>query len=144
VRLILDLSAVQLDLMGEAVFAKQGQFGTGPTFRLAMLHMAEKVVSLCLGDKPSERVIQQALPWLSEQGGRGQIKLLDDPLPGQTDIADRRKIVEIGIAVARVLQRLLGFPQVLILHLQLHLVHLEFQEKALSLVHFEGISLRCL
>jgi hypothetical protein len=83
-------------------------------------------------------------PRLTEQGGRGQIQLLDDSLPGQAEVADRRKIVEIGIAVARVLQRLLGFPQVLILHLQLHLMHLEFQEKALSLFHLEGIRLRCL
>ena len=45
-------------------------------------------------------------------------------------IANRRKLIELGVAIARLLQLLLDFEQVVILGLQLPLVELEVMHHA--------------
>jgi hypothetical protein len=62
----------------------------------------------------------------AKQRSGHEIGLGDLPVGGQREVTNRRELVEIRIAVARRLQGRLRFPQCLVLHLQLDLMHLEF------------------
>ena len=67
----------------------------------------------------------------SKDGAR-QVDFRDQALAGQGQVADRGELVEVHVAVARFLQGELGAPQLLVLHLQLDLVHLELVQELLG------------
>ena len=67
-----------------------------------------------------------------QQGGARQVDLRNQSLGGQGQVADGGELVKVHVGGAGFLQGELGAPQLLILHLQLDLVHLEFVQDFLG------------
>jgi hypothetical protein len=77
------------------------------------------------GDEMSERLADQPLSFHREQRRGGEVRLGDQAASGQREVTDGSKLIEIEVAVARILQCGLRPPQFIILHFKLDLVHLQ-------------------
>jgi hypothetical protein len=64
----------------------------------------------------------------------GKVDVIDAAAPVQGDVSQRREVVQIGIAIARLFQPLLGLAQLLVLHLQLDLLDFEVVGELLHLL----------
>ena len=85
------------------------------------------------GDRAHEGPADQARALDTQQRGAGQVDLGDAVGAIECDIADRCEIVQLGVAVARVFERLLGLAQLTVLHLELNLVDVQLVEQVLRL-----------
>ena len=98
----------------------------------ALPKIGVKISNLFSGDIETEWYADQRRPLYAEHGCAGQIDLLDDGLGIQRDIAHRRKIVEIGIAVTRFFQQPMREAQFVVLGLQFSLMYLKFMHQAVA------------
>jgi hypothetical protein len=78
--------------------------------------------------------IHQAGPIHPEQSRAGQVSLSDRPVTIQGKVARGRKFIEISVELKRSLGLCAGLLQLLILHLQLNLVNLQFLNEPLGIV----------
>ena len=100
--------------------------------RLAPHRAHEKAmpaIPVLVGDKACKAPLDQRPPHLAEQRGTGKIDSGNKTVGVQGEIADRRKLVQIDIPIARNLERRLRPSQLLVLNLQLDLMHLQFVHK---------------
>jgi len=70
----------------------------------------------------------------SSQARAGEVHLPDDAVTAQGQVADRRGLVQGGVAGERGLQLDACPPQLLVLHLQLDLVDLQLVQQALAIL----------
>ncbi len=68
----------------------------------------------------------------SEQRGAREVDLCNLGVGGQGDIAHRGEIVEVRVTVTRFLHGQMSLIQLLVLHLQFDLVHLQFVEQGIG------------
>ena len=78
--------------------------------------------------------VDQAASFNAQLAGKGKVGLQDAPLPIGSDVADRGKLIEIGIFFQRFAQLFLGHAEFLVLHLQFDLMHLQFVDKSLAVL----------
>ena len=93
---------------------------------------AEEVLDVLVfrEDEAGDRLLDQCVSCHPQQGRDGEVGFLNQPLFAQGDIAHRREIVQIEISGPGGISFLLGPPQLLVLHIELDLVHLQFMNQA--------------
>lgn len=87
------------------------------------------VIPALVANKARKAPLDQRAPQLTEQRGTGKIDFDNKAIGVQGEIADRRKLVQIHVSIARRLERRLRPAQILVLHLQFDLMHLQFVHK---------------
>jgi hypothetical protein len=87
--------------------------------RLVELHQAD------------ERSADDVLAVATEQSRGRQVQLLHDAQRVEGAVGDRRKVVQVGVAIARLLELALRLAQLAVLHFQLDLVNLEIVQQPL-------------
>jgi hypothetical protein len=87
-----------------------------------------------LGHEKLKITIHQAGPFHPEQSRAGQVSLSDRPIAIQGKVARGREFIEISVELKRSLGLCPGLLQLLILHLQLNLVNLQFLNEPLGIV----------
>ncbi len=101
---------------------------------------------LVLGkDEASQRLPGQIASGHAEQTGPREVGLQDQTLFADGEVAHRRKIVKIKIPCPRGFEFALRPPQLLVLHLQFELMHLQFVEQPLGFLgrnRFPSLGLR--
>ena len=80
------------------------------------------------GQARAQKQVRAPSPLHPQHLSGRQIHLRDPPLAGECGIAHRGEVVEVDVAVARFLQRLLGRAQLPVLELQLDLVDLQLMD----------------
>jgi hypothetical protein len=87
------------------------------------------------GDEAMKTCVDQVSPRHSQKLGSGKIHFLNDSLAVECQIADGRKVIELGVSAPGFLQGQLASPELLVLNLQFRLVdvHLvqQFEHAAL-------------
>ena len=81
-------------------------------------------------DKMGQRLLDQSDFPHTQQSGPREVRLQDQPLLAEGEIAHRRQIVQVEVPRPRDFEFALGPAQFLILHLQLDLMHLQLVEQA--------------
>jgi hypothetical protein len=101
-------------------------FGDHFAVRLfAFSQMPQECVDIAFGHILDEKLTDQARPLFAEQRRTGEVDLVKPPFVVEADRGQRGEVVEIRVAVARFFQKLLSFPQLAVLHLQLNLMNPE-------------------
>src|SRR5690349_6479122 len=70
---------------------------------------------------------------LPEERGAGQVDLEDEPPGIERAVPEGGEVVEIRVARGRLLQTLLGFSQLAVLHLELDLVNVKVVDEAFAI-----------
>ena len=78
----------------------------------------------------SEPLPERRAPVQPQQRRPGQVDLQDSTLLVQAEVADRGEVEQVMVLVGRLLQRLPGAQQLLVLHFQFNLMYLQFVEQA--------------
>jgi hypothetical protein len=86
------------------------------------------------GDKEAEAPADQLRPFPAQQASGGQIDIANDPVCIEGRVTDRGKIVQVSVFLQCRLHLGPGVAQILILHLQLDMVHLQFVQQLLRII----------
>ena len=86
----------------------------------------------CKGE--GERPSCQLSPRNPEQGGSGEVRLPDQALPVEGEVADRGEIVEVEVVLEKGCRLVPGLRQLLVLQLQLYLVNLQLVDQPLRVL----------
>ena len=96
----------------------------------AVVQQLAKNLAVRVCQEMGKEAVQEFAALHSEEGGGGEVGLQDLAGCVQGEVAHRRKVIEVGVFAAGLLQPGLGQPELLVLHLQLDLVHPEFVDEA--------------
>ena len=102
----------------------------GPA-REDLLEESVKDAAGALGDEEPEPPPHQPGALQFEQARPGEIRLADIAFPAEGKVADRREVIELGVALQSRLQFRPRPLELLVLHLQLDLVHLQLVDEPL-------------
>ena len=83
-------------------------------------------------NKPDERLLEQRVRGLAQQGAGGAVGFQDQPRGADGEVAHRGLVVEVYIARPLGVQGRLGLAQFLVLQLQFNLMHAQFVEHLLG------------
>ncbi len=96
--------------------------------------MIEKQAAVLLVDPADQRRVDDARAFAAQEHCAGQVDLLNQTLATERDVGDGGKVIKIGVAVARLLQRAFYFHELLVLDADLFLIDMEIVENGRQLV----------
>ena len=128
---VAERDAHELRHEGAAPFDREPHLGGHPAIaEAAFVKMGSKGWVVLSPDEGAERQVDEPIPRHSQESRSCQVDVLNATVGIERAISHRRKVIKIGIPIARALDQRLRLPELAILHFELYLMGAKLPDEA--------------